>query len=325
MVEIPHILRDFGVDPSILMNGVGIDESMLRSPDNMIPFLDVGRLVHKCVLSTKCRTFGLSVGQRGSLTHLGLVGQLMKSAASLGEALQDLCLNQRRYVRGTAIYVTVQNDMAILGYAIHHPGSLATDQICDGAIAIGQNFLRELADLEPQAVMLAHQKPRDTMPYQRHFNLMPQFDAEQNALVFAASELARPVRTADPVNRTLLINAVAEYWAARRPTLSEEVERILCARVVSGGAARNEVARDLGIHPRTLNRELKAEGTTFRDLLGKARFLVARQLLAGTDMNLTTISMALGYSEPSAFTNAFRRWSGFTPSAWSERAKSATS
>jgi AraC-like DNA-binding protein len=75
------------------------------------------------------------------------------------------------------------------------------------------------------------------------------------------------------------------------------------------------------MHPRTLNRRLKAESTTFRALLGNARFLVARQLLMGTNMNATRVAMALGYADLSAFTYAFRQWSGSTPNSWLETAR----
>ena len=76
----------------------------------------------------------------------------------------------------------------------------------------------------------------------------------------------------------------------------------------------------LSMHPRTLNRRLQAEGTSFRKLANEARFLIARQLLAGTRMEVTDIGLALGYAELSGFTHAFQRWSGTAPSEWRERA-----
>ena len=76
------------------------------------------------------------------------------------------------------------------------------------------------------------------------------------------------------------------------------------------------VARRLSMHPRTLNRRLQAEGTTFRRLLNEARFEVARQLLAGTRIAVTEIGAALGYTDTSAFSHAFRRMAGTSPNEW---------
>jgi AraC-like DNA-binding protein len=70
------------------------------------------------------------------------------------------------------------------------------------------------------------------------------------------------------------------------------------------------------MHPRTLNRRLKAEGTTFRKLLNEVRFEVAGQLLLGTRMGVTGIATALGYADISAFTHAFSRMAGVPPHTW---------
>jgi AraC-like DNA-binding protein len=70
------------------------------------------------------------------------------------------------------------------------------------------------------------------------------------------------------------------------------------------------------MHRRTLNRHLRTEGLAFRQVANQVRFEIACELLANTDMALSQIAAVLRYSEPSAFTRAFRRWSGQTPSAW---------
>jgi AraC-like DNA-binding protein len=105
----------------------------------------------------------------------------------------------------------------------------------------------------------------------------------------------------------------------REPSISDRIVRVLRARAVFGETSLEEVASDLSVHPRTLNRRLQADGTSFRKLANEARFLIARQLLAGTRMEITDIGLALGYAEPSGFTHAFQRWSGTAPSEWRAR------
>ena len=70
------------------------------------------------------------------------------------------------------------------------------------------------------------------------------------------------------------------------------------------------------MHRRTLSRHLKSSGLGYRGITNEIRFEIARQLLEDTTMPLGEITAALGYSEASAFTRAFRRWSGQTPTTW---------
>jgi AraC-like DNA-binding protein len=80
------------------------------------------------------------------------------------------------------------------------------------------------------------------------------------------------------------------------------------------------VARQLGVHERTLNRRLRAEGTTFQRELEAIRYGTAQQLLGETAMSLAQVATALEYADASAFSRAFKRWSGVTPAQWRARA-----
>jgi AraC-like DNA-binding protein len=124
------------------------------------------------------------------------------------------------------------------------------------------------------------------------------------------------VPSADPRRRAILEPSVAKYWSVALPSVADQVVRILRPRVLFGDFTLETVARRLAVHPRTLNRRLQAEGTTFRKLLNEAHFEVARQLLAGTRIDISGIAAALGYAETSAFSHAFHRLAGTSPSEW---------
>jgi AraC-like DNA-binding protein len=99
-------------------------------------------------------------------------------------------------------------------------------------------------------------------------------------------------------------------------SMTHAVSRVLGARVIFPNTSLEEIASEFSMQPRTLNRRLQAEGTTFRELVNKARFEVARQLLKGTRMRIADIALALGYANMSGFSHAFQRWSGEAPSEW---------
>ncbi len=316
LVELPAVLREMGVDPATLIAGVGIDPDLLRNPENSLSFVELGRLLEGCVAATGCEHFGLLVGQRSGTASLGLVGRLMQNAPTLKDAIMDLCTNQRRYVRGAVTYLVIQSDIAFWGYAVHHPGMPAIEHLGEGAMAVGFNMMRELVGAVPDEILTSRRAVSDTAPYRRFFGLTPRFDAEQHAMAFPAHLLSRPVRGADRELRRILEEKVAAYWAVEQPTMTHTVTRMLRARVIFPDTSLEAVASELSMQPRTLNRRLQAEGKSFRELTNEARFEVARQLLAGTRMDITDIALALGYADTSGFTHAFQRWSGMAPSEW---------
>lgn len=80
------------------------------------------------------------------------------------------------------------------------------------------------------------------------------------------------------------------------------------------------MARSLGLGPRTLRRQLAAEGAVFETIRDEVRFNAARELLALTDLPVGEIAAAIAFASHSAFGQAFRRWSGLSPTMWRESA-----
>jgi AraC-like DNA-binding protein len=98
--------------------------------------------------------------------------------------------------------------------------------------------------------------------------------------------------------------------------LTDDLRRVLRTELLRHSCTAAAIARLFSMHRRTLSRHLRTEGRAFRQLANEIRFEIACELLEGTDMALSQISAVLKYSEPSAFTRAFRRWSGLSPSVW---------
>ena len=319
LTGLPQVLREFGADPAEVIASVGLEPGVLHDSENTIPFTAAGRLFHACATRTGCAHFGLLVGQRSDTRSLGVVGQLMRNARTWGGAIQDLVDNQHRYVRGGVPYLLVRDGAATAGYAIYQPGTVGAEHIGDISIAVGFNMMRELCGALPEEVLLSREPPADVRPYRKFFRVPIRFNAEQSALVFSARLLERPVPGADPRTRLILEEAVAKYWLVTLPKVTDQVVRLLRPRVLFGNSTLDAVAQCLATQPRTLNRNLQAEGTTFRKLLNEARFEVARQLLSGTRINVSGIATALGYAETSAFSHAFHRMAGTSPFAWRTR------
>jgi AraC-like DNA-binding protein len=318
LLGIPGLLRELGQDPDTVLAAAGLDPHSLDDPEGVIDFSALGRLTQHCVEATGCPHFGLLWGQRTCLSAMGLVGMLGQHSPDLGTALRNVILYFHIHDRGAVPRLAVSEGCALVGYTIYQPAAEATAQIYDGVIAITNNVLRALygPGWQPSEVLLARAKPLDAEPYRKVFRAPIRFGAEQSAVVFPAAWLSHPVPGADPSLLKEIQDRIAAIESMGGGDIVVQVRRVLCNLITSGEASMDAVAMVFAVHRRTLNRRLRERGITFRQLIEDVRRQLARQLLRDTDLPVLTIAETLGYGDAPAFTRAFRRWSGTTPSAW---------
>ena len=316
--ETAAALRDFGLDPDPIIKEAGLDPRLFEDGANVISHLALGRLCALSVARTHCPHFGLLVGQRATILSLGIVGRLMLHSETVDEALRNLVAHLGVQNRGAVGALAVNGATAVFSYAVYQPETESADQICDGALACMVTALRTLLGegWAPSEVLLPRAGPADAEPYRRHFRAPVRFDQEIAALVFPARCLQRRIAGADPLLRAMLEERVAHL---KGDHVADDIRRLLRTRLANDTCSAEGLAGLLAMHRRTLNRRLGAEGTRFRTVVNEVRFEIARQLLADTGLSFGQIAAALDYSEASAFTRAFRRWSGQTPSAWRAR------
>ena len=317
-MALPAVLQSLGAEPARVVAEAGLDLALFDNPDNLISYAARGRLVNHCVAVTGCQHFGLLLGQQGGLHSLGLMGLLVKYSPDVGTALRNLVRYTCLHVRGAATTLRLDDDMVMLAYEIHQPQVEATDQIGDGAVALLFNIMRALCgpDWKSVEVRLAHRKPGDVAPFRRFFRAPLRFDAEENALVFASGWLNRQLPGADPELRRLLQRQIDALEVRHGDDLPEQVRSVLRSALVAGHAGAGQVAALFSMHARTLNRRLNDFGTGFQKLADEGRFEIARQMLGDSAMDVRQIAAMLDYADASAFTRAFRRWSGTTPAQW---------
>lgn len=316
--EIAPTLRDFGVDPDPIIREAGLDPNLFDDGANVIPHAALGRLLTICVARTTCPHFGLLVGERATILSLGLVGRLMQHSETVGDAMQALVSNLSIQNRGAVPSLTIHNDMTLFAFSVYQSEAESADQISDGSLAVAVNALRALcaAAWNPTEVLLPRAAPRDLEPYRRHFRAPVRFDQEAAVIVFPTTDLDIRVRGADPMMREVLEERIRQMRSDQGSAFSDDIRRLLRIRLTTHRCSANDIADLLAMHRRTLSRRLKGTGMGYRAIANEIRYEIARQLLEDTDVPLGQIAAALGYSEASAFTRAFRRWSGQTPTGW---------
>lgn len=316
--EILPTLVEFGLDPDLIIRRAGLEPHVFEETTNVIPQAALGRLLSLCVSRTHCPHFGLLVGKRATILSLGMVGRLMQHSDTVGDALQSLVSNLSIQDRGAVPSLTIENGMVMFCFSIYQPDVESAEQICDSALAVTVNALRTLcgSDWNPIEVLLPRSVPANSEPYRRHFRAPVRFNQEMAALVMAESDLDLRIMGADPLLREMLEERVKELKGGAGSEFSDDIRRLLRTRLTSDRCSADDIARLLAMHRRTLSRRLKGSGMGYRAITNEIRFEIARQLLEDTEVPLCQIAVALGYSEASAFTRAFRRWSGQTPRTW---------
>lgn len=320
------VLAELGAEFGSLVVEAGLDPQIVDGRTTFVPFTAIGRLIALAADRTHCPHLGLLVGERVTLASQWLLGSLLCNCDTVGDALRvleaHLCVQDRGGVVGLGVF----DEVAALSYTPYEPEIVGAALHSERALAKLTNVLRALcgARWAPLEVLLPRSAPDDITPYGTFFRAPVRFDQEMTALVFPASLLQQPIAGADPAVRRRLEEQIRRIEVAQPSKLTDELRYYLRATVIKQRCKAERIARLRLVNRRTLSRRLRAEGTSFRQLTNEAQFAVAKQLLADTNMTLTQISGALNFSEPAAFTHAFRRWSGIAPSVWRKERRPAT-
>jgi AraC-like DNA-binding protein len=173
----------------------------------------------------------------------------------------------------------------------------------------------------PREVVLSHAAPEDVSDasaLEAFFGSPVRFSAECDAMVFRAEDLALRLGHADPqlgaFLRDLANQALTEH--ASEPSPLDRIREIIADELQRGVPTLERVAHRMATSARTLRRRLEENGTSFRALLDSSRADLARSYVSDQTLSLTEIAFVLGFSEPSAFNRAFKRWTQTTPAAW---------
>ncbi|HEX6591438.1 MAG TPA: AraC family transcriptional regulator [Moraxellaceae bacterium] len=248
-------------------------------------------------------------------------GQVMEylflSSPTFGEGLLRMQRYRRLLTDALAMRLTVTGDIASLT-GLTHP----VRHYLECLTCIFLTFLRHVTEGEfrPTEIWLPHAQGANAAEYLRVYGCPVRLGMAEGAIHFPAALLHRPSPAAEPQLLAMHENLATQRLAdLERLDLIRRIERELGGLLESGDVALETVAARLGRNPRTLRADLTLAGSNFNDVVARYRERLARRLLSRTDEPLDQIVYLTGFSEPSAFTRAFKRWTGETPSDYRRR------
>lgn len=317
LLLLPDLLDDFGTDLAEVLDGTGITQGDIR-PDAFVPYAAFLSVLDNASRLTGREDLGILLGKRQTLAALGPLGAVLRHASTLGEAIGDFVAFQRHNSTGGAVYLMRSDRDVILGYGVYDHAARVSRQIYDLVLAVGSNLVAELTGgaVAPEEILVTRSAPMDPTPYHRLGRCPIRFGQVQTGLVLRAASLEIPLPEADLALHDLALTRLLEAVEGHSLSLAEHVRHLLRPAMLMGHAGMNTLADRLGLHPRTLRRRLRDEGTTFEAVKDDVRKAAAKDLLRLGDLSIADIAATLDYATSSAFVHAFRRWEGTTPRSW---------
>jgi AraC-like DNA-binding protein len=304
-----HLLRSAGLDPD------AINDPVLR-----IPYADMMMLSEHAARITKDIAFGLHVGERVEQHNYGVVGYSVITSATLGEALRCLARYLPIWTNVGAFRLDVEGAVAHFRWDYADCSLPESRHDCEMSMATVARFhrLSSGATWKPREVWFQHPKPRDTSEHARIFRAPVRFGMPANALLLDRKLLELPLRKSRSRSHQAITEAAEQLLAkaAGRESLSQSALSFIRQKLARGDFGVEAISRHLGVSPRTLQRRLRGESSSYRQLIQQARQDLSRFLLLGAQATATETSYALGFSEPSAFLHAFHKWHGMSPRAY---------
>lgn len=309
-----------GVDPAPLFREMGVDPELMKEPRARVRQKAVRNLWRRAIDVTGDDCLDVKAAKHWHPSQLGALGYAWLASSTLRTALHRVS----RYLRviNDNRQVLLEETPAGFVYTLSpSDGSdkLPVDHHVHLAVLIELCRANYGAQLNPLAVAFTHAEPNCAGEYFSHFRCPLEFGAEQNSLTLPMNAIDVPLPGNNPMLAKFSDQVMTEYLAhLDRAQFTEWVKALIIDQLPSGGGHRQKVADIMNLSPRTLQRRLKDEGANFTNLLDEVRRDLAGKYVRDDTLDLMEITFLLGFSEESAFSRAFKRWTGWSPSDYRE-------
>ncbi|NJR70714.1 MAG: AraC family transcriptional regulator [Synechococcales cyanobacterium CRU_2_2] len=322
-----------GLPSAELLDAIHVSPAFLDSPDQRVALDKLLLLWQAIARRTQDPGIGLRMAEVTQFETFNVTGYAMSHSPTLGKALDRLVRYSRLFYGGiefqlsstdaevSLIYRPVSVDIELSPIGVSW--TLA-NLVLWGNRSLGQPWTLTRVEFQypPPGDMTAN-RPRamsddlaaDLPIYERIFGKRPTFAVACNRLVFAADWLEAPLTQAD-AGLCDLLDRYAEKLLQQVPvsgSIVDQLRHLLTTELRAREPKLEAIAHQLNYSPRTLQRKLQQEGTSFQQILDEIRRQLAVQYLQNPRLTSSEIAFLLGFSENTAFSRAFRRWEGMTP------------
>jgi AraC-like DNA-binding protein len=322
LTDYEHVARSVGLDPFRMLQLAKLPPRVLDDPNMTISADSVGWLLEESARLSGQEAFGLLLAETRTVANFGMLALLIREEPTLRAAVQSLVKYMGLQNASVQPWLEEdQGDIGLLHIGVNMQRHGVWRQLIETSTAIGLRTLKALTrnTFRPVAVSFTHEPPASLEVHHRVLGTAVEFSQECNAIVCRRSDLDMPISTADPTLNRELKRWLDQQLANLRDEPVERARQIARMLLPSGLCSVDRVAQHLGVHRRTLNRQLAVEGQSVTTIIDAVRAEFAQELLANSKRRLYEVAELLGFSTASEFSRWFRGRFGMTPSEWALR------
>jgi AraC-like DNA-binding protein len=318
ITDYEEVARSVGLDPFRMLRMARLPARVLDDPDIMIDAASVGWLLEESARRSGQESFGLLLAEKRSLANLGMLALVIRDEPTLRTAMQSFARYMKLHNSGVQLRLEDQGDVTLLHVDVSLQRHGVWRQTVEMSTGILLRTLRVLTQdtFRPARVMFTHEEPADLEVHRRVLGTAIEFSQECNAIACRDADLAMPIPAADPTLSREIKRLLDAQLASLRDDPAQQVRQIVRMLLPSGLCSVDRVAQHLGMHRRTLNRQLAEEGENVTSIINDVRTDLAEEYLANSKRRLYEVAELLGFSTPGDFSRWFRRHFSMTPSEW---------
>ena len=309
--------KDYGLDAAPLLAAHGIPRELAAKPGSRVPQESMQALWAEARALTNDSTLGIKIGSRATLSTYYVLGHAWHASRNLVEAIERL-IRYDQIIRTSDddTRLEKQGDVYRLSTRYSSADAIPMYYSIDARVA-GFLKLCELVKgrpVYPLNVEMMDEVSRHPEAHQEMFHASVVCGCKENALYFDAAELEEPLPSAIP-DIAEASDRIAERYADSldKNKVAGQVRSLLIQMLPSGSVDQEAIASRLHRSSSTLQRQLHAEGTSYRDVLESTSSKLAEQYLKQGEHSHAQIAYLLGFSDQSNFSRAFKRWTGTSP------------
>ena len=322
ILPVASALSANGFDAIDVVTEIGLDPAKAANPDWRVSHSQMNQLMARCVELTGDEAFGLQSAEYLQPQALHALGLAWLASDTVYDGL-------KRLVRfGRLINTGIDMSLEEAGSLVHLKMSPLVDEqdFCyarrDYSVAMVVRMCRlTLGDfLAPVSIDMDRPEPENPDSWDYALATKVGFGASYTVLNWSLADIEEPLITGDPALARVNDDQTQAYLDSflAQSTCRAVVSKII-EKLPDGPPSQQDIAEELHVSNRTLQRKLKEEGTSFMDLVQDTRLQLARKYLLQPSRSIVETSYLLGFSEPSTFSRAFKRWTGQAPAEYREK------
>lgn len=307
-----------GFSQGQVFSGTAFGPDLLIQDKPFAEFPDIAEFFERAAILSGNDVLGFERGIQRDMRRTGLLSYVGLSSPTVRDFIKNFARYRRVFSDVVELDESRLEQESVLSWYFRVPAKVERRQIVEfGASGILSGLeMAAQQKLRLRKACFRHLRKTHVDVIEDHLGCRVEFGAPDNAFFFEPSVFDLPLATADHELYSVLRQYAEEILKRERRNTSAlivDVERAIAARLAAGEANQDRVARALGFGSRTLARRLAQEGTTFFRTLRDLREGLAISYLKNSDLGLGEIAYLLGYSNPSSFNDAFKRWVGVSP------------